>query len=61
MEDTTVTIRQDTLDDLNAVAQVLRRDHRDVLADAVEQIRAALLPRPKTAPTGGAKARPKTP
>ncbi len=40
-----VTLHQDSLDDLMAVARLTRRDHRDVLADAVEALRAKVEPK----------------
>lgn len=43
--DPTITIHQDTINDLMAVAQITRRDHRDVLAEAVDIVRRACIPK----------------
>lgn len=53
-----VTIYGDTLDDLLAIAKLTRRDHRDVLRDAVEAIRERLMPKLQ-APAQRAKRSPK--
>ena len=59
VQDAQVTLYEDTRDDLMAIAMLTRRDHRDVLHDAVEAIRERLVPK-LTAPSAkGPKRGPK--
>lgn len=54
-----VTLYEDTRDDLIAIAMLTRRDHRDVLRDAVEAIRERLVPKLAAPAQRGPKRGPK--
>lgn len=57
--DVVVSIAPETRDDLMALATITRRDHRELLAEAVEAVRTRHLPRVVAVSAVGGRGRPR--